>query len=133
MNVNETIKHKFNMTWMMLKVSYGLLFIVLGVDKFLNIITNWSIYINHSILNVLPLTIDQFIMGLAIIEIIIGLMIITAFTRMGSALAVLWFLIIAIDLISLGRFYDIATRDIMLAIGAIALTNLTQIREMAGK
>lgn len=133
MNSSLTISQRLDATWMMLKFSYGALFLIAGADKFFNWVTNWSQYLNPSIFNMLPMTIDQIFMIVAAIELTLSALILTKFTRMGAYLAAGWFGLIIINLVTMGKFYDIAARDAMLAVGAIALANLTDIKEMLTK
>ena len=44
----------------------------------------------------------------------------------------LWLLGIALNLVTTGMFYDLAMRDVEIAIGAFALTQLTAMREQQG-
>jgi hypothetical protein len=41
----------------------------------------------------------------------------------------LWLLGIAVNLLATGMFYDLAMRDVEIAIGAFALSQLTAVRE----
>jgi hypothetical protein len=43
-----------------------------------------------------------------------------------------WLLLIAANLVSTTVFYDLAVRDVEIAIGAFALARLTEIRQEAG-
>lgn len=116
-------------TWLLLKIAYGLLFIVAGADKFFNIIVNWGKFVNPMILETLHINLFTIMLVVSIIEITLGLLVLTKWTRAGAYGIALWFLIIAINLLSMMNFFDIAVRDIVLAIGAIALARLTEIKD----
>jgi hypothetical protein len=60
---------------------------------------------------------------------VVGLMILTRWTRIGSYVAMLWLIAIAVNLISTGRFFDVAVRDLLLAIAAYTLARLTEVRQ----
>ncbi len=64
-----------------------------------------------------------------IIEMIVGLAILTRWTRLGAYVAMVWLVAIAINLATTGMFFDLAVRDIEIAIGAYALARLTEVRE----
>lgn len=133
MNANTLINKKIQASWMMLKITYGALFVIAGIDKFFNLVTNWAQYLNPLILNTLPITTSQLLMAIAVVEVIIGIMILTNFTKAGAYLAAIWLLIIAINLVSMFTFYDIAVRDIVMAVGAVVLANLSEIHHMVYK
>jgi hypothetical protein len=50
-------------------------------------------------------------------------------TKIGSYIVMLWLLGIAVNLLTTGMFYDLAVRDVEIAIGAFALSQLTAVRE----
>ena len=128
MNIAQAAYDKVIQSWWILKLTYGLLFIVAGADKFINLITNWAQYVSLTILNVVPLTSQQIIWGSGIFEIILGLLILVIATRIGAYITMVWLLVISANLITMGLF-DIAVRDIVMAIGALVLALLTNAHE----
>jgi hypothetical protein len=48
------------------------------------------------------------------------LAVLTAFTRMGAYIVMIWLALIAVNLIIAG-YYDIAVRDLVMAVGAYSL------------
>jgi hypothetical protein len=125
----QFIHEKISQSWWLLKVTYGLLFIIAGADKFLNLVTQWPKYISPMILNMIPVSAEQFIMGVGIIEIVIGITTLFLMTRVGAYLTVAWLLIIVVNLLSMGTYFDIAVRDVVMAVGALVLAWLTEARE----
>jgi uncharacterized membrane protein YphA (DoxX/SURF4 family) len=113
----------------MLKLTYGIVPIVAGADKFFNLITHWQIYYNPTIINMLPISITQFSYVVGTIEIVAGLLVLSAFTRYGAYIVAAWLTLIALNLVMMGQFFDIAVRDLVMAVGAIALAQLTEIQE----
>lgn len=73
MNLSPLAYDKVKQSWWLLKVTYGLLFVIAGADKFMNLVTDWPKYISPMILNITMLNAQQFIWGVGVIEIIIGL------------------------------------------------------------
>ena len=64
-----------------------------------------------------------------LVEIIAGLIVLSRWTRIGSYVVMFWLLGIALNLVTTGMFYDLAMRDVEIAIGAFALAQLTAMRE----
>jgi hypothetical protein len=63
-----------------------------------------------------------------VIEMIVGLAILTKWTRVGAYVASAWLLAIAINLVSTGMFFDIAVRDVEMALAAFVLARITEVR-----
>ncbi len=108
--------------------------IVFGIDKFLNILTkSWEVYLAPIIPRFLNLPSDILMRGIGSIEIMAG--IITFFKpQIGAYIVAIWLGAIIINLLLLGRFFDIALRDFGLLLGAIALARLSsQILSVKGK
>ncbi len=117
-------------TWLMLKITYGLVAIAAGADKFLNIITHWEKYVSQFVILYIPMKLLHFMYFIGIVEIIVGIMILTKFTRLGAYLMAAWLVIIVANLLTIDAMYfDIAVRDIVMAVGALALAQLTLIQE----
>jgi len=63
-----------------------------------------------------------------IIEMIVGLAILTKWTRLGAYVASAWLVLIAINLVSTGMFFDVAVRDVEMALAAFVLARITEVR-----
>jgi uncharacterized membrane protein YphA (DoxX/SURF4 family) len=116
-------------TWWTLKIALGLAPFLAGLDKFFNVLTNWTDYLNPKALEFVPVAADVFMRGVGIIEMIVGLAILTRWTRLGAYLAACWLVAIAVNLVSMEKFYDVAVRDVLLAVMAFALARLTTVRQ----
>ena len=66
-----------------------------------------------------------------VIEMIVGLAILTRWTRIGAYVAGAWLVSIAANLVATGAFLDVAVRDLVMAVAAYALARLTEVREGA--
>ena len=53
----------------------------------------------------------------------------TRWTKIGGYIVCAWLIAIAINLVTTGMFYDLAVRDLEIAIGAFALSQLSAVRE----
>jgi uncharacterized membrane protein len=78
---------------------------------------------------VLPFSATTLMHIVGVIEIIVGLAILTKLTRAGAYVAAIWLLCIALNLVTTGKYFDIAVRDVELAIAAFVLARLTEVRE----
>ena len=63
-----------------------------------------------------------------VIEMIVGLAILTRWTRLGAYVASAWLIAIAINLVSTGMFFDVAVRDAEMAVAAFVLARITEVR-----
>ena len=100
-----------------------------GLDKFFNLLTNWEQYVSPLAQRMLPLSPSTLMHVVGVIEIVVGLAILTKATRLGAYVAAIWLVCIAVALITTGHFFDIAVRDLELAVAAFVLAKLTEIRE----
>jgi hypothetical protein len=110
----------------LLKLTFGLVPIIAGADKFTNLLTNWEQYLNPSIASMLPFSAHTFMLIVGIIEIIAGIIVLTK-TNIGAYIVSAWLVLIAITLIASGKFFDVAVRDLVMAIGAYSLAKITEI------
>ena len=114
----------------LLKFTFGLVPIVAGADKFTNLLTDWSAYLNPSLASVLPFSAHTFMMIVGVIEIVAGILVLVK-TGFGAYLVSAWLVLIALTLLASGKFLDVAVRDLVMAIGAYSLAKLTQITARA--
>lgn len=110
-----------------LRLTYGLVPIVAGLDKFTNLLTDWTKYLSPLARDVLPFSAGTFMMIVGVIEIIAGVIVLSRFTRIGAYVVGAWLVAIAINLLTAG-FYDIAVRDAAMAVAAFSLASLERRR-----
>ena len=108
-----------------LKYTFGLVPIVAGLDKFTNILTDWSQYISEGFTGMLPLEPTTFMMIVGVIEIVAGVLVLTK-TKIGAYVVSAWLVAIALTLIFSWTYVDVAVRDIVMAIGAFSLAILSE-------
>ncbi len=109
----------------LLKYTFGLVPIVAGLDKFTNILTNWSQYISEGFAEMLPFEPTTFMMIVGVIEIIAGILVLTK-TKIGAYVVSGWLVAIALTLIFSWSYIDVAVRDIVMAIAAFSLAKLSE-------
>ncbi len=118
-----------NSAWWALRLALGLGPFLAGLDKFFNLLTDWGMYLSPWVERLLPVSGGTFMRVAGVVEMIVGLAILTSWTRIGSYVAGIWLVAIAVNLLTTGMFFDLAVRDLEIAIGAYALARLTQARE----
>jgi uncharacterized membrane protein YphA (DoxX/SURF4 family) len=122
---------RVNQAWGALRVVFGVVPIVAGLDKFFNLLTHWEQYLSPLATRVLPISASAFMRAAGVVEILVGLMILTRWTRLGAYVASAWLALIALNLLSTGHFLDVAARDLALAVAAFALARLQEVRAEA--
>ena len=118
--------NEMHTVWLTLKLTYGLVPIVAGLDKFSNILTDWSKYLNADLIQMLPFSASTFMMIVGVIEIAAGVLVLIK-TELGAYVVSAWLVCIALSLIISFSYVDVAVRDIVMAIGAYTLARLTKL------
>lgn len=103
--------------------------IITGIDKFFNKLTDWGMYLSPLVTKIVPVSAATFMHIVGVIEIIAGLVVLSRWTKVGSYLVMFWLLGIAVNLLTTRMFYDLAMRDVEIALGAFVLSQLTAVRE----
>ena len=109
----------------LLKYTFGLVPIVAGLDKFTNILTDWSQYLSDGFAGMLPFEPFTFMMIVGVIEIIAGVLVLTK-TKIGAYIVSAWLVAIALTLIFSWSYVDVAVRDLVMAIAAFSLAKLSE-------
>ena len=125
----QSTDNRLNTTWWALRVLFGFVPIAAGLDKFFNLLTNWQVYLNPLATRVIPVNPATFMHVVGIVEIIAGVLVFTQFTKIGAYVVTAWLVAIALNLLTMGKFLDIAVRDLGLAVAAFSLAQLTAVRE----
>src|SRR5215203_6787989 len=113
--------------FLMLRTVFTIAPIAFGLDKFTNLLTDWSIYLAAWINDIVPGNADEAMYVVGIIEIAAGVLVAIA-PRLGAYVVAAWLLGIIVDLLTLQDFYDVALRDFGLLVGALALAQLAEAR-----
>lgn len=107
-----------------MKLTYGIVPIVAGLDKFTNLLADWPRYIHPGLLSMLPVSGKAFMMVVGVIEIVAGILVL-AKPKIGAAVVSAWLVLIGLSLLASGNYLDVAVRDIVMAVGAFALMKLS--------
>ena len=108
-----------------LRIAFGVVPIVAGLDKFTNLLTDWDRYLSPQVSERLPLSDRNFMRLVGIIEMAVGAAILKGNTRLGGYVAGAWLLGISGNLFSSGKYFDIAARDVNMAVAAFAMAQLS--------
>jgi hypothetical protein len=119
--------NKLNASWIALRYGIGLTATLAGLDKFFNILTDWTAYVSPIAAALLPVSVGSFMGIVGVIEMAVGAMILIGSTRLGGYIAAAWLVGVALNLAMAG-FFDIAVRDVVMAIAAFTLARLAELR-----
>ncbi len=122
---------RLNSSWWALRIGLGLAPFLAGLDKFFNLLTNWKMYLNPLALRLIPVDAGTFMQAIGVVEMVVGIAILTRWTRLGAYVASAWLVGIALNLVTMGAYFDVAVRDLLIALAAFTLARLTEAREPA--
>jgi len=106
--------------YLALRYGIGLMATLAGLDKFFNLLTDWGMYLSPTVATLLPVSPSAAMAVVGIVEVCVGLAILSAWTRYGALVASVWLLAVAGNL-ALAGFLDVAVRDVVLSIAAFTL------------
>ena len=107
----------------LLRAGFTVAPILFGLDKFLDWLVDWPIYLAPQIDDLIPGNAHQAMLAVGVIEIIAGI-VVAVRPLFGGYLVAAWLAGIIVNLLLLGDHYDVALRDFGLLIGALALARL---------
>jgi hypothetical protein len=123
----ETIQDsRVSSSYWALRTTYVLVPLLAGLDKFANLLTYWPQYLSAAFTRLLPLSPIGFMRIVGVVEIAAALLVLLK-PRIGAYVVMAWLICIAINLASMGSF-DIAVRDLAMAVGAFALARMQEAR-----
>jgi hypothetical protein len=111
--------------YQLLHIAFTIAPIIAGLDKFTNLLVDWSTYLPSVVTNVLPMSGHSFMYIIGVIEIVAGLVVYFK-PRFGGYLVAVWLWAIILNLLLIPGFYDVALRDFGLSLGALALARLSE-------
>ena len=98
--------------------------ILAGLDKFLHILTDWDKYLPASINNMLGGHGHEFMLAVGVIEVVAGIGVFIK-PKIFAYVVALWLVLIIVNLLMIPGYFDVALRDLGLALGALALGRLS--------
>ena len=113
--------------FLLLRTVFTVAPIAFGLDKFVNLLTDWPGYLAPFVDRLIPGTAQQAMYAVGVIEIVAGLLVALR-PKYGAVVVAAWLAGIIVNLLILGDFYDVALRDFGLLVGALALWRLASRR-----
>jgi uncharacterized membrane protein YphA (DoxX/SURF4 family) len=114
-------------TWKTLRAVFVAVPIAAGVDKFLHLLADWEVYLSPLARDLVPMSPLAFMRVVGIVEIAAGVLVLFA-PRVGAYVVAAWLASIAVNLVTIGGFLDVAVRDVVMAISAFCLARLSEAR-----
>lgn len=99
--------------------------ILFGLDKFADILTDWTTYLAPWINDIVPGDASAAMNIVGVVEIAAGVLVAIA-PRIGGYVVAAWLAAIIVNLLTLSDYYDVALRDFGLLVAALALARLAQ-------
>jgi len=124
-DLTTRLKDPTHQAFLLLRTVFTVAPILFGLDKFTNVMTDWTTYLAPWIDGVVPGDAASAMHIVGVVEIAAGLLVAIA-PRIGAYVVALWLAAIIVNLLTLSGFYDIALRDFGLLVGALALARRAQ-------
>jgi uncharacterized membrane protein YphA (DoxX/SURF4 family) len=121
---NERARTPAYQAYQLLHLGFVAAPIVMGADKFFNLLVHWETYLAPSFLSLSPLDAAATMRVVGVIEIVAGL-VVALRPRIGAYVVAAWLAGIIVNLLLVGGYYDVALRDFGLCLGALALARLS--------
>ncbi len=107
----------------LLRAGFTVAPILFGLDKFLDWLVDWRIYLAPEINDLVPGNAHQAMLAVGVIEIVAGL-VVALRPRFGGYLVAAWLAGIIANLLLQADHYDVALRDFGLLLAALTLARL---------
>jgi uncharacterized membrane protein YphA (DoxX/SURF4 family) len=121
-------KGRLDDVYWLLRTGLGATAFLAGLDKFTNLLTDWEKYLAPQVEERLPVSGKTFMRAVGVIEMLVGLGILTQKSKLAGYTASAWLMGIAANLVLNGD-YDIAVRDVNMAFAAYALARSESSRQ----
>jgi hypothetical protein len=122
-SANATLVAESRSAYQILHLGYTVAPILFGLDKFFNVMTDWTEFLPTFVTDVVSGATVMYIVG--VIEIAAGIGVWLR-PKIFAPVVAAWLAVIIITLIIAGGFWDIALRDFGLLLGALALWRLAR-------
>jgi hypothetical protein len=116
--------------FVLLRTVFTIAPIAFGLDKFFNVLVDWTVYLAPWINDIVPGDAQAAMYIVGVVEIAAGFLVALA-PRLGAFVVAAWLLGIIVNLLTLGDFYDVALRDFGLFVAALSLGLLANARHTA--
>ena len=116
----------------LLRIGFTVAPILFGLDKFLDWLVDWRIYLAPELNDLIPGNAHQAMLAVGVIEIVAGL-VVAVRPRFGGYLVAAWLAGIITNLLLMADYYDIALRDFGLLLAALTLARLATAYPVSGR
>ena len=124
-NSHLTAIEPVRQAFLLLRTVFTVAPVIFGLDKFTNILADWTVYLAPQATAIIPLPAQTIMYAVGVVEIAAGVLVAVR-PRIGSLVVAAWLAGIIVNLLLLGSFYDVALRDFGLLVGALALNRLSR-------
>jgi hypothetical protein len=118
-----TIESPAYQAYLTLRIGFVVAPILFGLDKFTNLLADWTTYLAPAIDRLVPGSASGAMLAVGVVEIVAGL-VVAVRPKVGGYLVAAWLAGIITNLLLLGDHYDVALRDLGLLLAALALARL---------
>jgi hypothetical protein len=122
--------NRLDTPWIALRYGIGLTATLAGIDKFFNLLADWGSYVSPVAAQLLPVSTGTFMGVVGVIELAVGVAILAGWTRFGGYVASALLVGVAGNL-ALAGYYDVAVRDVVMALAAFTLARMAEVRQEA--
>jgi hypothetical protein len=109
--------------FLLLRTVFTVAPIAFGLDKFADLLTDWSGYLAPVIDDLVPGSAHQAMLAVGVVEVAAGVLVAVR-PRLGGYVVAAWLAGIIGNLLLIPGFYDVALRDFGLMVSALALARL---------
>jgi len=112
--------------YMLLLIGFTVAPIIAGLDKFFNVLTNWTQYLSPMASSILGGASQQFMYLVGVIEIVAGIGVFLK-PKIFAYVVAAWLALIIVNLLLIPGYFDVALRDLGLLLSALALGRLSSL------
>jgi hypothetical protein len=125
-NEISTASRPAHRAYQLLYVGFIVAPFVAGLDKFTHFLTNWDEYLAPVVERLLPISGHSFMLLVGVVEMAAAVLVLVR-PRIGAYVVAAWLLGIVVNLLLIPGDFDVALRDFGLALGALALAQLSEV------
>jgi hypothetical protein len=123
-SVDDSMANPAYQAYQILRIAFTVAPIIAGVDKFLGLLVNWDQYLPPVVNNMVGGMGHEFMYVVGAIEIVAGIGVFLK-PKIFAYVVAAWLVAIIVNLLLIPGYFDVALRDLGLALGAIALGRLS--------
>ena len=121
---SRQLRQPQHQAFLLLRTAFTVAPVVFGLDKFVDLLTDWERYLSPMVDAVVPGSAHQFMLAVGVVEIAAGVLVAVR-PQIGGYVVAAWLAGISGNRLLVPGFYDVALRDVGLLLAALALARLT--------